>query len=177
MNWPNFISVCRVVAVPLFIYLLFYDHKAAAFLTFIIAGASDALDGFLARVLNQKTILGTFLDPMADKLLAATAFVAAAGYGLIPVWFLIIVISRDVILSLGALVTYFVTGSLEIQPRILGKATTFFQFLTISLALARPVFSVPADLLVGTQILTTVLTVISGIQYIYAGLVAVGSEI
>lgn len=175
MNLPNFISVCRVVAIPLFVYFLAYGHEPAAFLTFILAGISDALDGFLARILNEKSKLGTFLDPMADKLLAATAFVSLALFGVLPFWLVIIVISRDIIISLGALITYLVTGNLEIVPRPLGKITTFLQFLTISAALAGPVFNVPELLMGFLFIATSIFTVVSGAQYVYAGLEAIGS--
>jgi len=175
MNLPNLISIFRVVSVPFFVYFLLYDHQIAAFLTFVIASLSDGLDGLLARLLQQKSTLGTFLDPMADKLLTATAFVTLAILGVLPVWLVIIVISRDIIISLGALITYLITGSLTIVPRPMGKATTFFQFLTLSAALAAPFFSMPDHLLLFLFAVTTLLTVASGLQYIYAGVSAIGS--
>ncbi len=177
MNWPNFISACRVVLIPLFVYLLAYGYRREAFLVFLVAGLSDALDGFLARILRQKSILGTFLDPVADKLLAATAFVVCTMYGMIPVWLAIIVISRDIIISLGALVTYLVTGSLEIAPRMLGKITTFFQFLTVAAALAVPLLSIPAEGMAVLFWATAMFTAASGLLYIWAGIEAVGSEV
>lgn len=177
MNWPNFISICRVVAVPVFVYLLVYNHEKAAFLVFIAASLSDAVDGFLARLTNKMSTLGTFLDPMADKLLAATAFVSLAVMKTIPMWLLIIVISRDIIISLGAMVTYFVTGTLKITPRPLGKVTTFFQFMTVSIALASPLFFIPEAFLSALFYATAVITVISGAQYVYSGLESIGSEI
>jgi cardiolipin synthase len=175
MNLPNLISIIRVVSIPVFVYFLVYDHQVAAFLTFVFASLSDGLDGLLARLLHQKTTLGTYLDPMADKLLTATAFVTLAILGVVPVWLVIIVISRDIIISLGALITYLVTGSLTIVPLPLGKATTFFQFLTLSASLAGPFFFIPEHVLMLLFAVTTLLTVASGLQYIYAGVSAMGS--
>jgi cardiolipin synthase len=177
MNWPNLISLGRVVAVPLFVCFRLYHMPQAAFITFIAAGLSDALDGFLARVLNQRTILGTFLDPMADKLMTAVAFLTLAFADQVPLWLAIVVISRDLILILGAVVTFLVAGELKIKPRPLGKITTFCQFSTIAGVLAFPYFVFPGGFLNALFILTALATVLSGAQYVHAGIKAVGSEI
>jgi cardiolipin synthase len=176
VNLPNFITVCRVVAIPVIVALLAYEHRTAAFAVFLAAGLSDALDGFLARILDQRTVLGTFLDPMADKLLATTCFVAAAVFGLAPIWLVIIVISRDIIIILGALVVYLITGGLTIIPLPLGKATTFFQFITIGALLAHPVIDLPGNILTILFAATALLSVASGAQYIHEGLRLTGDH-
>ena len=109
MNLPNYITLLRVILIPFFINLMIYGYYVEALLVFLAACTTDGLDGFLARVLKQKTELGAFLDPMADKLLILSAFVTLAMFGKLPFWLVIIVISRDAILTMGGLIIYFMT--------------------------------------------------------------------
>ncbi len=137
---------------------------------FTIASLTDALDGFIARKWNQKTRLGTFLDPMADKTLLVSSFITMAALHLLPGWLAVVTISRDLIIVLGSLIVYILTGNLNFFPNLLGKATTMVQILTILLALLGTLFQ---DLSLWITLfiwLTTIITIISGFQYIYIGM-------
>ena len=101
MNIPNFLSLLRIILVPVFVIFLIQAEYDKALITFAVAGLTDALDGTLARLLKCQTTLGAFLDPIADKLLLVTSFVSLALFGLIPAWLAVIVISRDFIILLG----------------------------------------------------------------------------
>ena len=143
MNLANWISVVRIILVPFFIGAVVYYTpekeylRFAALLIFLIAVISDGVDGYIARTRKMKTRLGSFLDPMADKLLLSSSFVTLAlAHNMpmviqLPFWMPILVISRDIILTLGALLVYVMTGDLKIAPSIMGKMTTFFQMVTI----------------------------------------------
>src|SRR3990170_4410241 len=104
MNLPNYITLFRVVLIPFFINLMVYGYYREALAVFVVAGGTDALDGMIARLMKAQTELGAFLDPMADKLLIISAFVTLVLLGKLPVWLVIIVVSRDVIIALGSLV-------------------------------------------------------------------------
>ena len=94
MNLPNYITLARVVLIPFFIDFMIYGYYGPALAVFVVACVTDALDGMIARITNQKTELGAFLDPMADKLLIISAFVTLALLGMLPGWLVIIVVSR-----------------------------------------------------------------------------------
>jgi cardiolipin synthase len=142
----------------------------------VLAAASDALDGLLARWLDQRTAIGAFLDPLADKLLSVSSFVTLALVGPIPAWFVIIVISRDVLISLGALVLYLHDGRLEIVPSLVGKAAMLGQFATLVLTLLLQLASVGRPPWRAVLVLTAALTVASGVQYIWRGLKRAGTQ-
>ncbi len=135
MNLPNALTVIRILLVPLFLYKALTGDLGFAAAVYLAAAVTDGLDGFIARFWNLQTRLGTFLDPLADKLLIATSYVTLAILGIVPLWLTIAVLSRDIIIALGSLVIYLMTGNLNIHPRPIGKITTFFQFLYVLLAL------------------------------------------
>lgn len=134
MNLPNRITMTRILIIPFFI--IFFKCPLPALIIFLLAVITDALDGFIARIKGQRTELGTFLDPLADKLLIAAGFVGSYMAGWIPFWIVVAVIGRDVILVLGCAVLYIITGALKILPTFLGKLTAVLQFGTILLVLA-----------------------------------------
>ncbi len=140
MNLANKITILRILLTPVFIGTVLYyrpEHDYLRFIAlgvFVIAVVTDALDGFLARVLKQKTLLGTILDPIADKLLLITAFIGLANWPAeirLPLWMPIIVVSRDFCIVLGVIVVFVMYGNIDIKPSPLGKVTTFFQMATI----------------------------------------------
>jgi cardiolipin synthase len=104
MNVPNFLTILRILSIPVFVIFLLYDHFFVALLIFIGAGITDGLDGWIARVFNQRTTIGSYLDPIADKLILLTSFIVLAVLGIIPSWLTVIVIARDVIILLGVLI-------------------------------------------------------------------------
>ncbi|MBI4845421.1 MAG: CDP-diacylglycerol--glycerol-3-phosphate 3-phosphatidyltransferase [Candidatus Omnitrophica bacterium] len=175
MNIPNWISIFRIILIPFFIGSIVYYTPEKDFLRFIalaiffIAVVSDGLDGYIARTRKVKTKLGSFLDPMADKLLLSSSFITLALANNIPLqiklpmWISILVISRDIILSLGSLLIHVITGNLKISPSFLGKFTTFFQMVTIIgiLLQFRFVFVI--------WDIAVFFTIVSGIDYILKG--------
>jgi len=166
LNLPNFISVARIILVPLFIILSIDQDFGWALFIFVVAAISDAVDGLLARLLQQRTVLGSYLDPAADKLLTTSAYVILAVLNIIPGWLAVIVISRDVIIILGIMILFLTSHSLEIRPSIASKLTTILQFATVvSALLSKYTFQAPwlFDFLIWG---TAVATVVSGMQYV-----------
>ncbi|MBI3592340.1 MAG: CDP-alcohol phosphatidyltransferase family protein, partial [Nitrospirae bacterium] len=144
-----------------------YDY---ALFLFIGASVSDMLDGLLARLTNQKTRLGAFLDPLADKFLLMTSFILFSVYGWIPMWLTIMVISRDLIVTLGWILLYLVYHITRVEPSLIGKTAIATQLLLIAYTLLSiNVHGIP---LPENWMLWTVamLTVASGLQYVYRGL-------
>jgi cardiolipin synthase len=129
-----------------------------------------------ARRFSGKSRLGAFLDPMADKLLAVSSFVALSARGPIPVWFVVIVISRDIMISLGSLILFLSEGRLEIAPSRLGKLTTFFQFTTILGTILFMMTGKGYFIWRAALAATALTTVLSGLQYLYRGLGARGQR-
>jgi len=173
LTLPNFLTLLRIVAIPVFLVLLSEDRYALAFILFLCAGVTDAVDGALARLTDSRSDLGAVLDPMADKLLLVSSFVVLGLAGAIPRWLVALVISRDMIVLAGYSVIFLVHGeSMPVAPSRLGKVNTFFELFTIAfcvLHLARPLLPLgPVSLVV--QAVTAVTTAVSGVQYVYRGL-------
>jgi cardiolipin synthase len=174
MNLPNYITLVRVILIPFFINLMIYGYYGAALAVFVVACVTDALDGMIARLTKTQTELGAFLDPTADKLLILSAFVTLVLIGKLPVWLVIIVVSRDVILTIGSLVIYFTTHDLKIEPSITGKATTVLQLTVVTLSLVLMNYGTEIKLMNVLQWATAGVTVASGAQYVVRGIKMVG---
>ena len=169
MNLPNTLTTLRILCIPIFTICLLYDHLFLALLIFVAAGITDALDGLIARVYDQRTTIGAYLDPIADKLLLTTAFIGLAVLGIIPRWLTVVVIARDVIILLGTLILILTSHRVEIKPTFLSKSTTVFQLSTIIAALLAAYASLIRGLLPYFVWTTACLTCISGFHYIYIG--------
>ena len=176
MNLPNSLSILRILSIPVFINLLIYGYDRWALIVFLAAALTDGLDGLIARVTNQRTRLGAYLDPMADKLLLTASFLALAILKVIPVWSAVIIVSRDIILVLGALILYLNQTPQEMAPTFLGKCTTAIQLLCVILILAIPVVQWGGLDFFPILLLTVGLTVVSGLHYIYRGIRHLNSE-
>jgi len=174
MNLPNYITLVRVILIPFFINLMIYGYYRAALAVFVVACVTDALDGMIARLTKTQTELGAFLDPMADKLLILSAFVTLVLLGKLPVWLVIIVVSRDAILTMGSLVIYFTTRDLKITPSIIGKATTVLQLIIVTLSLVLMSYGTELKFMNVLQWATAGITVASGAQYVVRGIKMVG---
>ncbi|MFQ5850862.1 MAG: CDP-alcohol phosphatidyltransferase family protein [Candidatus Binatia bacterium] len=174
LNLPNFLTLIRIAAIPLFLVLLFSRSYTEALIVFIIGGITDALDGPVARFTKQRTRLGTYLDPLADKLLITSSLVVLSLIGALPAWLTILVLSRDLIITVGyAAIFFLVQERMEIQPSPMGKLNTFLLLLTVALVLVSlydPVM-IPPSLPPYLFLLASVTTIISGLQYVYRGLV------
>lgn len=176
MNLPNYITLGRIVLIPFFINFMIYGYHRGALAVFAAACVTDALDGLIARVTNSKTELGAFLDPMADKLLILSAFLTLVLLGMLPVWLVIIVVSRDMILTLGSFVIYFTGHDLKARPSIIGKATTVLQLLVVTLSLGLQTFGYEMAWMQVLMWTTAGFTIASGIQYVARGIKIVGQE-
>jgi cardiolipin synthase (CMP-forming) len=132
---PNQLTFLRLAFIPFFIVAIHYERYGWALAILITAGMSDALDGLLARGLNQKTPLGAYLDPIADKLLLSSSYFELALHGKIRWWLTIIVFSRDVLILVAAAVILITVGYRPFPPSLFGKAATFFELLLIFLVL------------------------------------------
>jgi cardiolipin synthase len=176
MNLPNYITLFRIVLIPFFINLMIYEYYREALAVFVVACLTDALDGMIARLTHSMTELGALLDPLADKLLILSAFLTLVLIGMLPVWLVIIVISRDAILVLGSLVIYFLGHDLKARPSIIGKATTALQLLVVILALLLKSFGKEISWMQVLHVLMVVFTVASGVQYIARGIKIVGHD-
>jgi cardiolipin synthase len=179
MNLPNLLTILRILLVPVFINLLIYELYPSALGVFLLASFTDSLDGIIARAANQRTTLGTYLDPMADKFLLTAAFVTLSVLHFIPVWVSVIVVSRDVILVLGALVLHLAQAQFVIVPTPLGKATTFIQLLYVILILSLVVLDkhTTTNLKQPFVFGMLLLTVSSGLHYIYRGIRPLNSHV
>ena len=176
LTLANKVTVGRIVIVPLFIatvlnYSPERDHlRWVSLALFLVATISDVIDGYIARRFYQKTAAGALLDPLADKLLLISAFLCLYIAGVyfsvfyFPVWFVVVIISRDVILLLGALVIQLTTGKLKIKPNRWGKGAAFLQTLCVlGMILQWPLSAYLWPL-------TVVATVVSGLIYIREGI-------
>jgi cardiolipin synthase (CMP-forming) len=138
---PNLLTLMRLFIIPFLVIEILDGHYTASFALFMLAGISDALDGILARWLSQKTTLGQYLDPIADKLLLSTLFVVLTHVGLIPRYVTVLVFSRDVgILLISTLL--FATGSLrDFRPSLFGKLNTLMQIIALIAVLCQKIFA------------------------------------
>jgi cardiolipin synthase len=134
---PNFITLGRLLAVPLAVWLMLTDRFEAAFWLFLAAGASDAIDGFLARRLGARSEIGAYLDPLADKSLLVSSYVTLGYQGFIDSWLVILVVFRDVLIIGGAILYQTLTQSLTMQPLFVSKLNTVLQIALIGFVLAR----------------------------------------
>ena len=170
MNVPNLLTFLRILLVPVFVGLIVYGYPRWALIVFLLAGLTDALDGMIARVLNQRTTLGGYLDPLADKLLLVTSFVALSAVGSIPIWVTIIVVSRDVIISIGTLVVHLLRERVNIVPSLAGKATTVAQLLYVLAVLVGMIAPVSSTVFALGLAVMLVLTMVSGLHYVLRGI-------
>jgi cardiolipin synthase len=137
VNLPNLISLLRLAASPLVVWLILNDRLGAAMWLFVAAGISDAVDGYLARILRQRTRLGAYLDSLADKMLLVCVFVTLGQVGKIDSWLVILVVSRDVMIVGGIILLFLLDQRIEVEPSFISKANTTVQIAFAALVLAR----------------------------------------
>ncbi len=175
INLPNLLTLMRIILTPAMVIFLLDRKIDYAFAVFVVAGVTDGLDGFLARVLKQKTKTGAILDPIADKLLLNTAYATLVAIGYIPNYLAVLVISRDVIIVMGVLLLFLFHRGIEIKPTLLGKLTTLFQLGTIFFVFASHFFVLSSWVLPAFYTVTAVLTVLSGLHYMLLGISSIGN--
>lgn len=164
---PNVITVGRIVLVAPVLWLLLERRFASALALFVVAGASDALDGYLAKHYGWTSRLGAILDPLADKLLMVTCYVALGWLGLLPWWLIAAVIARDVIILGGATVYQMTIARLEIAPSLLSKTNTVCQILLVVAVIGEQVVNLSTWWVPGLVWLVLFTTLGSGLSYVW----------
>lgn len=163
---PNAISIFRILLVFPIILLMLSQQYAEALILFAVAGFSDALDGFLAKRFRWQTWIGGLLDPLADKLLLVSSFIALGWLGLLPWWLVGLVFLRDLVIVTGAVIYHFRIGKVGGEPTLISKVNTFMQILLVLLVVLAQVFAVPPLALTILLYLVAVTTISSGIDYV-----------
>jgi cardiolipin synthase (CMP-forming) len=169
MNIPNSLTILRILLIPVYIGLLVYEEFDQALVVLLVAGLTDALDGTIARAANQRTRLGAFLDPLADKLLLTSGFITLSTIHVIPSWVTIVVVSRDAMLLLGTAVAQLIESPIDIAPTFLGKGTTFLQLAYVLLVIFLSSRNMDLALLNPLLFGMVAFTVCSGLHYLYRG--------
>lgn len=167
MTWPNFITLARFLMVPFVILAILVGEAGWAFAIFLIAGLSDAVDGLIARHFGQESELGAYLDPIADKLLLVTGFIMLGYVGALPLWLVLLVVSRDVLIVGAVLISHLIADPVHVRPLLVSKATTLAQILLVSLVLAqRAGLGGFEALIFWLQVLVAGLTIASAAAYL-----------
>ena len=156
MTIPNFISIARLLCVPAIVWALIAGEWLLAFSLFVVSGLSDAVDGFIARRFDQRSELGAYLDPLADKLLIVSIFLALGVKGALPSWLVIAVVSRDILIVLGVMLSWLLDHPVRIAPLVVSKANTLAQIVLAGTVLADDGFGL------GLEVLRTLLVWIVG---------------
>jgi len=166
-NAPNLLTLARICLAPFLVSTILDRQFTLSFYLFIAAGLTDALDGTLARLLKQRTTLGEYLDPVADKLLLSTLFLVLMHMGLIPVRVTVMVFGRDVGILVVAAILYAAAGRREFTPSIFGKANTLAQVAAVAAVLLNQLTAARwvAEVRMAALGATMVLTVVSGLHY------------
>ena len=169
MGLANWLTLLRILLIPVFVSLLVYRQRGPALAVFLAAAVTDLLDGYVARRRGSQSRLGAFLDPLADKLLLMASFVTLTWLKALPFWIAAVVISRDVILVVGTVLIYMLGNRIRPHPTWAGKAATFFQVLTVLTGLLSRVFQ--GQLALRPMLwLAAGFAIISGLQYLVQGM-------
>ena len=169
MNVPNLLTLTRVLLIPVFVIFIINKSHGWAIATFAVAGITDLADGLIARLAHQRTELGAYFDPIADKLLLSSAYVTLAITGDLPSWLTIVVITRDLVILLGFSVFFLTNYRPRIRPSWISKVTTNFQIITVLLALLAGCCSLFTRVTPVGIYGTALFTILSGAHYIYLG--------
>jgi len=167
-NLPNFLSVLRILLVPPVIYFMLQENYMPALILFVIAGVTDSLDGWLARQFNWQSYLGEILDPLADKLLLVSSYIAFAWLTLLPWWLVVCVILRDVIIVLGGVIYRIFLGNVVINPTYISKLNTLMQIVLIAVMLLSFAWLSIDERIIQLLIWVVLFTTVSsGIMYVF----------
>ena len=161
---PNFITIGRFVLVPIVVYALLSGQVGWALFGFLVAGISDGVDGIVARQLNQRSELGAYLDPIADKFLLVSVFIVLGYLGEIPLWLVLLVVSRDALIIMAVILGAVMGHPIKVRPLMVSKANTVAQIALASVVLAELAFqtmfgAVRVALILLTGLLTTASTI------------------
>lgn len=165
LSIPNLLTLSRIVLTPFIVYAMMRGEPVLALILMGVAGLTDMLDGAIARLFHQKSTVGAYMDPIADKLMLISSIVALFLLDRIPLAIFLAVVFRDLIIIVGAIAFELVTRKLKMEPTWTSKFTTFFQIMLVLVVLADSAWSIPQPLVTITEWLTFLFTVISGMQY------------
>ena len=170
MNLPNFISLARLLCAPLIVWLILTEAWVTAFVVFFVAGVSDAVDGFLAKRLGMQSYIGGYLDPIADKTLLVSIYISLSFQELLPLWLVILVVSRDLLIVGGALLLFTLNQPTQIAPSLSSKLNTLLQITLAALVIGILAFELDsfANVIVTLTVAVAVTTVVSGTGYLVA---------
>ena len=167
MTLPNFITIARLLSVPLIVWLMIADRFVAATMVFVAAGVSDAVDGFIAKRFGAASELGAYLDPVADKALLVSVFMTLGFMGVLPPWVTILVVSRDILIVGGIIMSYLLGNPMAVRPRRVSKLNTAAQILRSALVLAvRSGAALLHPFLAGAALIVAALTMLSAGAYL-----------
>ena len=172
-NIPNLLTMLRLGVIPLFIIALLNDEPGKALALFVFAGITDLLDGLAARVFDQTSALGAYLDPIADKLLLTSAFIMLSIPGqnstsvVIPIWVTVLVLARDILILVIALVLWMALGLTKFTPTLISKVNTFMQVAGVILVMLSGIYESVDVAATWVIYLVAALTLTSGCDYLY----------
>jgi cardiolipin synthase len=167
LNIPNLITLARLLAVPFTVWLILHGHLMAAFWLFVAAGVSDALDGYIAKHFDLRTVIGGYLDPIADKALLVSVLVTLGHSDYIDSWIVILIVFRDAVVVCGALLYQVLFQDLHVKPLMSGKISTALQFVFVATVLGLAGYGIAADtMLTIFAYLVAATTVYSGASYV-----------
>jgi cardiolipin synthase (CMP-forming) len=167
LSIPNLITLGRILLVPVLVWAIASGEMRIAFVLFLAAGVSDAVDGFLAKRFGMATALGAYLDPLADKAMLVSIYVALAVIGAIPLWLVILVVSRDIMIVSAVILSWLVDKPVPLRPLLVSKLNTVAQIVLALLVIAALGFGFDAQLaIVGLMALVAVLTLLSVAFYV-----------
>lgn len=180
VNIPNLLTLLRLLLTPVVIWLLLEGQPVAAFGLFLLAGLTDALDGMIAKRFGQETQLGAYMDPVADKVLIVSIFITLGILHMLPLWVVLLVVSRDALIVGGVLLSYTLGTPLAMNPLLISKANTVTQIALVAAVLAQMAFapdpgSVVNDVIDYAVLLTAATTVLSGAAYILSWIKTMGA--
>lgn len=167
MSLPNIVSLARLFAAPLAVWLILSGEIAFAFWVFIAAGISDAVDGFIAKRFGRTTELGGYLDPIADKVLLVGVYIALGNEEMVALWLVILVVFRDLLIIGGALLLWLMGRKLRMAPLMVSKVNTVAQIVLAAVLLGAYGFAIPLDPLIDVLVyLVGATTLASGGLYV-----------
>ncbi|MGI8527086.1 MAG: CDP-alcohol phosphatidyltransferase family protein [Pseudolabrys sp.] len=167
MSIPNLITLGRILLVPIVVWAIMGDKMLVAFVLFLVAGVSDAVDGFLAKRFNMASELGSYLDPLADKTLIVSIYVALGIAGTIPYWLVILVVSRDIMIVGAVMLSRLVGSPLKVKPLLVSKLNTVAQIVFACVVLGALGFEVSAEALMDVlMVLVAATTLLSVAAYV-----------
>jgi cardiolipin synthase len=167
LSIPNLITLARILLVPVVVWAIATGAMQLAFLLFLVAAVSDGVDGFLAKRFNMQTELGAYLDPLADKVMIVSIYVTLASTGVIPLWIVILVVSRDIMIVGAIILSWLIGNPVAIKPHIISKANTAAQIAYACLVLALYGYGFNAELLLTlVMVLVAILTLLSVAFYV-----------